>query len=64
MSGSANSRYRHSGSAGTLKEFCRALRRLIAADDLPDYRLSEGKGRQGPVLTMTFRGEKTSSGCE
>jgi len=55
--------YRYSGSAGRFKEFCRVLRRLILADDLPDYRLSEGKGRQGPLLTMTFRG-KANSGCE
>lgn len=48
--------HERSGSAASLKEFTRMLRRDIEANDLPEYSLSEVKGRQGgPVLVMTNR---------
>ncbi len=47
--------YEHSGSAGTFKEFCRILRKLIEADDLPEYALREEAGQSGPQLLMTNR---------
>lgn len=47
--------YERSGSVGTFKEFCRILRRLIAANDLPEYTLAEVPGKSGPLLMMTNR---------
>jgi len=47
--------YERSGSAGTLKEFCRILRRLIDANDLPEYTLQEQAGQSGPLLLMKHR---------
>ncbi|MDS0837704.1 replication initiator protein A [Xanthomonas citri pv. punicae] len=47
--------YERSGSAGTFKEFCRILRRIIAANDLPEYALQEQEGQSGPQLLMTHR---------
>lgn len=47
--------YERSGSVGTFKEFCRILRRLIDANDLPEYRLSEEDGKAGPLLIITNR---------
>lgn len=46
--------YEHSGSAGTFKEFCRILRKLILANDLPEYRIQEEAGQSGPLLLMTY----------
>lgn len=48
--------YERSGSASTFKEFCRILRRIIEAGDMPEYELAEEKGQIGPLLVMTFRG--------
>jgi hypothetical protein len=47
--------YEHSGSAGTFKEFCRILRKMIEANDLPEYDLREEAGQSGPQLLMTNR---------
>lgn len=47
--------YEHSGSLGTFKEFCRGLREIIAADDLPDYLFVEEQGLSGPLLCISRR---------
>ena len=47
--------YERSGSAGTFKEFCRILRKIIQANDLPEYELREETGQDGPLLAMTHR---------
>lgn len=47
--------YERSGSAGTLKKFTENLRKIITADSLPEYHLSEAAGRQGPMLVMRHR---------
>lgn len=47
--------YERSGSTGTFKEFCRILRKIIAANDLPEYDLREEAGKSGPQLVMTSR---------
>lgn len=46
----------NSGSQGSMKEFSRAIRELIAMNDLPDYELALiDHGRKGPSLKMTKR---------
>ena len=47
--------YERSGSAGTFKEFSRLLRKLIEANDLPEYTLAEELGQGGPLLVMAHR---------
>ncbi len=47
--------YERSGSAGTFKEFCRLLRKIIDANDLPEYELREEAGQSGPLLVMIYR---------
>ena len=47
--------YERSGSVGTMKEFCRILRKLIASNDLPEYTLAELPGKAGPLLVITHR---------
>lgn len=47
--------YERSGSTGTLKKFNENLRKIIAANSLPEYHLSEAAGRQGPMLVMENR---------
>jgi len=47
--------YERSGSTGPLKKFSFNLRKLIEANDLPEYHLSEGKGQKGPILEITHR---------
>lgn len=47
--------YERSGSASSLKEFSRILRKIIAANDLPDYVLREEVGQRGPQLIMLHR---------
>lgn len=47
--------YERSGSAGTFKEFCRILRRLIEANDLPEYNIEEQAGQSGPLMLMRHR---------
>ncbi|OYV24723.1 MAG: replication protein RepA [Rhodospirillales bacterium 20-58-10] len=47
--------FEHSGSAGTFKEFCRILRGIVVANDLPEYALAEDAGQDGPVLAMRYR---------
>lgn len=49
--------YERSGSAGTFKEFCRMMRKLIAANELPEYALKEDKGQGGPLLIIARRTE-------
>ncbi|NUY06078.1 replication initiator protein A [Paraburkholderia youngii] len=47
--------YERSGSAGTFKEFCRMLRKIILANDLPEYDLGEEAGQGGPLIVMRYR---------
>ena len=47
--------YERSGSVGAFKEFCRMLRKLIEANDLPEYTLTELLGKSGPLLVITHR---------
>lgn len=47
--------YERSGSIGSFKEFTRILRKIIAADDLPDYSLQEESGQSGPQLLMLHK---------
>ncbi|HGC8067022.1 TPA: replication initiator protein A [Yersinia enterocolitica] len=47
--------YERSGSAGSFKEFCRMMRKLIEANDLPEYALQEEPGQKGPLLLITRR---------
>jgi plasmid replication initiation protein len=47
--------FERSGSVGTFKEFCRILRRLIGANDLPEYTIAEVPGKSGPLLEITHR---------
>ncbi|WP_367197482.1 replication initiator protein A [Amorphus sp. 3PC139-8] len=44
--------YARSGSTRQYRKFCFDLRCLIAANDLPDYRLTEIQGQDGPMLHM------------
>lgn len=54
--------YERSGSTGTFKEFCRILRKIISANDLPEYELREEAGQGGPLLIMTYRAALSSDG--
>ena len=54
--------YERSGSAGTLKKFTFTLRKLIEANDLPEYHLEEDQGQNGPLLVMTNRTWLTTDG--
>jgi plasmid replication initiation protein len=47
--------YERSGSTGEFKDFSRHLRKVIAANDLPEYALQEVAGKGGPMLIMTLR---------
>jgi len=47
--------YERSGSTGTLKKFTENLRKVITANDLPEYDLREEAGQSGPQLIMTPR---------
>lgn len=47
--------YKHSGSAGTFKEFCRILRDIVETNDLPEYTLTVEAGKSGPQLAMAQR---------
>lgn len=49
--------FERSGSTGTLKEFTRGIRELIAADDLPEYSLAEEPGKEGPILAIVHRAQ-------
>ncbi|EJD3148810.1 replication initiator protein A [Salmonella enterica] len=49
--------YERSGSAGTFKEFSRMIRRLIEANDLPEYTLKEEAGQSGPQLIIQRRAD-------
>lgn len=54
--------FERSGSAGTFKKFCQNLRRIIEANDLPEYELREDTGKDGPILTMTNRNALPAQG--
>ncbi len=47
--------YKHSGSTGTFSKFRENLRKIIRANDLPEYALREEPGQSGPQLIMTHR---------
>ena len=47
--------YEHSGSTGTFSKFRENLRKIIRANDLPEYALREEPGQSGPQLIMTHR---------
>ncbi|MBZ2574368.1 MULTISPECIES: replication initiator protein A [Xanthomonas] len=47
--------FERSGSTGTFKKFCFNVRKLIEANDLPEYTLTEEPGQNGPLLVMTHR---------
>ena len=47
--------YERSGSKGEFKKFCWTIRKIIKANDLPEYSLQEQTGREGPILVMTNR---------
>ena len=47
--------YKRSGSTGTLKKFTENLRKVITANDLPEYDLAEEAGQTGALLVMTHR---------
>ena len=47
--------YERSGSTSSFKEFSRMIRAIAAADDLPEYLITEEKGQDGPLLIMTYR---------
>lgn len=49
--------YARSGSQGSVKEFNRLLRDLIAANDLPEYSIAEESGKEGPLLRMVHRSQ-------
>ncbi len=53
--------HRKSGSAAPLRVFRAALRRMIAADHLPDYRIGE---EPGDMIRFTRRGEVIEAGQE
>lgn len=54
--------FERSGSAGTFKKFCQNLRRIVEANDLPEYELREDTGKDGPILTMTNRNVPPAQG--
>jgi len=56
--------YERSGSSGTLKKFNFTLRKLIEANDMPEYTLSEEPGQIGPVLVMQYRSASIATGEE
>lgn len=47
--------HRRSGSTASISEFSRGLRKVIAANDVPEYSLSEEAGKNGPLLRMINR---------
>jgi hypothetical protein len=47
--------YSRSGSTGDRKGFYRNLRKVIAANDVPEYDLAEVPGKDGPMLSMVKR---------
>ena len=49
--------FTRSGSTGSLKEFSRALRKIIEANDVPEYDLAEEPGQRGPKLRMIHRSQ-------
>lgn len=54
--------YERSGSAGTFKEFCRMMRKLVEANDLPEYVVKEVAGKSGPQLLIRNRNAAPEAG--
>jgi plasmid replication initiation protein len=54
--------YERSGSVGAYREFCRILRSIIKANELPEYHLMEIVGHSGPQLVMTNRKKVSHAG--
>tara|TARA_B100000965_G_scaffold215949_1_gene180592 strand:+ start:1509 stop:2468 length:960 start_codon:yes stop_codon:yes gene_type:complete len=52
--------HQRSGTTREFKKFSHDLRRLIAANDLPDFELNEEQGRQGPILCINTRRQVAS----
>lgn len=52
--------FERSGSAGVFNKFSHYLRRIIEANDLPEYELREEPGKDGPILVMTKRATLTA----
>lgn len=50
--------YERSGSTGTFKKFTFTVRKLIKANDMPEYDLFEEQGQSGPLLVMSYRGRE------
>ena len=50
--------YEHSGSAGTLKEFSRLLRKVIQTQCVPEYSVAEDEGKEGPMLRIVHHSQR------
>lgn len=55
--------FERSGSAGTFKKFAFTLRKLIEANDLPEYVFAEEAGKVGPLLVMRHRDAPADAPC-
>jgi hypothetical protein len=55
--------FERSGSTGTFKKFVFILRKLIIANDLPEYVLSEEVGQVGPLLRMRHQDAPPDMPC-
>jgi len=55
--------FERSGSTGTFKKFAFTLRKLIEANDMPEYVLSEEMGQVGPLLVMRHRDAPPDAPC-
>lgn len=53
--------YERSGSTGTLKKFTENLRKVISANNLPEYTFMEKPGQSGPQLIMRHRSVQSDS---
>jgi hypothetical protein len=55
--------FERSGSTGTFKKFAFTLRKLIEANDMPEYVLAEEAGKVGPLLVMRHRDAPVDASC-
>lgn len=55
--------FERGGSTGTFKKFAFTLRKLIEANDMPEYVLSEEAGQVGPLLVMRHRDAPPDAPC-
>ncbi len=55
--------FERSGSTGTFKKFAFTLRKLIEANDMPEYVLAEKAGQVGPLLVMRHRAASPDVPC-